>query len=853
MKKTIILLTLSLTLLAGITAQSFNEQFNGTLDAWTGNTTVYIINTANELQLMDTDGGTSYLSTPVSTADATTWEFLVRLEFAPSTSNQVKIYLNASAADLSGTLNGYFIQIGASGGDDALEFRRQNGTSSTLLLTGTAGSVATDPALARVRVIRDATGNWELLADYSGGTNLVSEGTTFDDTYTSGNFFGVHCKYTATRKENFFFDDIIIDPIVVSPPKIQSVTPISNTALDVRFSEPVALPSAEITANYSVSGIGNPANAQLDAADAALVHLTGFSPAFTNGQTYTLTVTGVKDLTGDTADDSEMFSFFITEPPAPYDILINEFMAAKNTDAASFQNSEYVELYNRSDKYINLNNIRYSAGNSPVALPTYVMTPQEYVILTQEEFFNFFSGTALFDINVSLTDGGDDIHLQDLNGQTIHRKIYTTTEVAKGISTELINPESYCLVANWRLSTNPLGGTPGRENTQYSPSPDQTGPQLICANADSESTLRLVFNEILNETATDAFNYTVNNNIGSSVNAQLTEVGDEVILSFNTTFEQDLIYDISVSNVYDCTGVNDIGTANTAQFSFSDVNIGDLIISEILYDAPEGGKDFIEIYNHSNKILPINGLQILEQEEDTFRTANINVRCPLLPQEYIAFSLDPRDTRMNYPLSPNPEGIHYTNLPAFDDGSIAYILGEELLGRDTLDKLIISKSYHNPLVDVTKGVSLERIDFNAPTQDPNNWQSAAEAVGWATPAYENSQRYTETGGSSDNCLTINEEVFSPDGDGYQDFLRMDYDLDAPGYIANIRIFDAKGRQVKQLTNNQFLQPRGFFRWDGDTDDGQKARIGIYIVWVELFDVNGNVTRCKQACVVAGQM
>jgi len=82
---------------------------------------------------------------------------------------------------------------------------------------------------------------------------------------------------------------------------------------------------------------------------------------------------------------------------------------------------------------------------------------------------------------------------------------------------------------------------------------------------------------------------------------------------------------------------------------------------------------------------------------------------------------------------------------------------------------------------------------------------------------------------------------------------MDYDLDAPGYIANIRIFDAKGRQVKQLTNNQFLQPRGFFRWDGDTDDGQKARIGIYIVWIELFDVNGNVTRCKQPCVVAGQL
>jgi len=210
-------------------------------------------------------------------------------------------------------------------------------------------------------------------------------------------------------------------------------------------------------------------------------------------------------------------------------------------------------------------------------------------------------------------------------------------------------------------------------------------------------------------------------------------------------------------------------------------------------------------------------LSILEQQEDSFYTANIEVRCPLQIGEYIAFSADPRDTRTNYPLTPNPEGIHFANLPAFDDGSIISILGaEQLFGRDTIDKFAVDKNYHNPLIDITKGVSLERIDFDAPTQDRNNWQSAAESAGWATPAYENSQRYTGTGGSSNDCVTITEEIFSPDGDGYRDFLRIDYDLDTPGYIANVRIFDARGRQIKQLTNNQFLEPQGFFRWNGDT-------------------------------------
>jgi hypothetical protein len=37
-----------------------------------------------------------------------------------------------------------------------------------------------------------------------------------------------------------------------------------------------------------------------------------------------------------------------------------------------------------------------------------------------------------------------------------------------------------------------------------------------------------------------------------------------------------------------------------------------------------------------------------------------------------------------------------------------------------------------PFISRTKGVSLERIDFNRATDDRTNWNSAAEAVGFAT-------------------------------------------------------------------------------------------------------------------------
>jgi len=859
MKETILPLLILAFFCTANFAQTFNENFNdGSFindPVWSGDADEFIINAAGELQLNDDETAEAHLSTPVSTQGQTIWEFSFRFDFNPSSSNNLRVYLNASAANLDGTLNGYFVEIGKS--NDALQFRRQNGTASTLLISGTTDALDTDPALARIRVTRDATGNWELLADYTGGTNFTSEGTTFDDTYPGGNFFGFHCDYTSTRADKFFFDDIIIDPITVAPPEIQSITPISNNALDIRFSEPVTLPSAENTTNYTISGIGNPSNVQLDGADATLVHLTGFTTQFSNNQTYTLTATGITDLTGDISNDSETFTFFIAEEVAPFDILITEFMAAPSSSIGGLRSVEYVELYNRSNKFIDLSDLQFSDGGSANILPQYTIAPQEYIILTDDENVVLFTsnGITALSFSIGLVNGGDDLWLQNIFGETIHRKIYDATEVTPSISTEMVNSESYCTTANWQLCIAPAGGTPGSQNSVFSPSPDLAAPTLVCVNTIDETTIKLLFDETINKnTAQQIANYTVNNSIGNPFNATLDDTGDAITLNFNTIFEEDIIYEISVNNISDCTSANTL-TSTTAQFANSRALAGNLIINEILFDAPSGGVDFIEIYNNSSKILTINDLQIAEQELDgDIFYGNVIARCPLFPGEYAAFSDEPQSTIMSYPLTPNPESILPMDLPSFDNEATIILYGEmQLLGREVIDSLSYSEDMHNPLFDDTDGVSLERIDFNAPTSDPNNWQSAAESVGFATPAYENSQYRTGTNGGTADCVTIEKEVFSPDNDGFEDFLRIDYNFDTGGYVANVRIFDARGRQIKQLINNQFLEPQGFFRWDGDTDEGLKTRLGIYIVWVELFDSNGNVTRCKNTCVVAGQL
>ena len=85
------------------------------------------------------------------------------------------------------------------------------------------------------------------------------------------------------------------------------------------------------------------------------------------------------------------------------------------------------------------------------------------------------------------------------------------------------------------------------------------------------------------------------------------------------------------------------------------------------------------------------------------------------------------------------------------------------------------------------------------------------------------------------------------------FLLINYKTPQPGFLANIRIFDTKGRIIKSLINNELLASEGIFKWDGDMDDGRKSRIGIYIVWIEYFNPDGAVKHLKKTCVVAGRL
>jgi len=69
-------------------------------------------------------------------------------------------------------------------------------------------------------------------------------------------------------------------------------------------------------------------------------------------------------------------------------------------------------------------------------------------------------------------------------------------------------------------------------------------------------------------------------------------------------------------------------------------------------------------------------------------------------------------------------------------------------------------------------------------------------------------------------------------------------------MATIKIFDSKGRLVKNVLNNKMIGNSGRVNWDGTSEGGLQLKTGMYIVLVEVFSVNGNVEQFKEVVVLS---
>lgn len=832
-----------------------NDYTNGPV--WSGDAALFVC-VGGQLRSNSPGAANYHLSTPSTQAAGAQWEFFVNLKFSTSGANYADVYLMSSAADLASGVNGYYVRIG--GTQDRVELFRSDAGAGTSLIASADGIVnSSSDNPFRIRVKRDAGDLWTLETDDGATGTYTLAGSTTDATHGGCTHFGIRIEQStaASPVNNHFFDDISVGPIPVdvTPPAVVSVTATSATNVDVLFSEPLdgtALGSFDILPFIGVSA------AVQDGLDAALVHLTP-GIALTSGSTYTLVAGGAEDPAGNAAASSNTdFSWFVPDEALPGEVVITEILADP-TPVVGLPEAEYVEVLNTStSKTFDLGGWTLSDGGTPAALPSVLLPPGTYAILTDDANAALFAGFGTVVPIASfpaLNNDGDPLVLRDDNGQPIDTVTYALAwynDAVKddgGWSLERRDPTTPCSsAANWTASTDPQGGTPGAQNSVFAIVPDTQAPALLAAQVLAPDQVRLLFNEPMDVATLAAGSYTLDPSV--AVNAVVVETPLAVRLDLAAALVTGQLYTVTVADVQDCPG-NAIGAANTAALALPEAPAaGDVVINELLYDPRTGGSDFVELYNRSSKTLSLADL-VLANETDGQIGSPLPVSTQpvlLLPGQYVVLTEDLPDLLNAYPQTVAERALQ-TDLPSYNNGEGVVVL--LAAGGDTLERFAYDDDLHFELLNDIEGVSLERVDPARPAEDRTNWHSAAELAGRATPGFLNSQ-YSEAPRPTAE-LTIEPAIFSPDNDGFQDLLTVSYRFEQAGFTGTLTVFDLAGRPVRELLNNALLGTEGAVSWDGIRDDGSKARIGPYVLVLEAYDLQGEVERIRRTVTLAHRL
>ncbi|MCZ4245597.1 lamin tail domain-containing protein [Pedobacter punctiformis] len=860
---------ISLLLLSKIAHSQVNDHFDdGDFSqnaVWLGDVNSFKINPVKQLQSsgLQVASQTISLSTANQQSLNAKWEFFVQLNFDPTATNFTRVYLTSDQQDLKGTLNGYFLQIGETGSVDGYHLYRQTGTSISKIIGG-APKIRPNAnvLMAKVKVTRDESGQWTVYTDITGGSNYSLEGSTVDNTFKTSAFMGVYCKYaTASRYNQYIFDDFEVNDLVpdVIPPTVKSVAVIDALHLDVTFSEPLENLSALLSSNYNLSSQGSPVSVEETSSD---TYRLTFSAAFET-QNYKLSVSNVTDKKGNiiTADNSVDF-FYIKPYIAKYgDIVINEVFANPG-GTSTLPQKEFVELWNTTNQYILTKGWKYADQTSTFAFALDTIKPNQHVVLCAKAdttLFKAYGKTIGLSPWPSLNNDHDVLTLSSASGILIDKVAYYDTwykdEVKKksGFSLELIDPENVCTgIQNWMGSNDAAGGTPGKPNSVYHAQISTEIPKLINASVTDSLSVLVQFSKTVDSlSASKLINYSINNGIGKPVYVDVqSPLFNSAVLKFGQPLARGIENTLVIEGLTDCAGNLISNTANTAKlFIAKKIGVHDLLIAEILANPGLNGVDFVEIYNATDHVLDLKDLQ-LANVDSLGKPASIKKvsasNLLIQPGAYWVLSSNVDKVKVNY-FSEYPD--HFTQLSSMpvynNDKGTVVLLNNHLI----VDQFDYNAKMHNALLRDANGVSLERVSFVKGANEFGNFKSAAASVGFATPGYKNSQELN----GEEAYVKLLSKTFSPDHDGFEDQLQLDYQLTENASLATINIFTDKGILVKRLLKNQTVGTKGSLFWDGLNENGQLSGVGIYVVAFDVFDLNGNTHRYKNTCMLAAKL
>ncbi len=786
------------------------------------------------------------------------WEFSLRHGYSPSSSNKWQVFLASDKpAELSvgtGSLNGYVLGVNVTGSDDSLRIHLlREGKYSVLCASSVNFEKDIGTAAFHCLVKRNADGQWEI---FTGLLESDMQKTGFsretDQVMPALSHFMLSYSYTSAKDRLLWFDDLhiqasfIVDTV---PPRITGFTVPSRNTVSLTFSEELDCSRLQRDQFRLVPGNITP----------EIIKSLGRSVSCTFGETfrqkteYCLFATNLEDNKGNVMS-RDSIDFFVNDAEKN-DLIITEIMADPSPPVY-LRESEYLELFNRSGYPVLLDSFTLQTGTREWLLPPYEINPGEYLVVTN----GTDTGTNVIPIFTSssvITNEGQLITLRNRYGELITAAEFRADwygdafKSQGGWSLERIDTENLCGgMENWTASVEYLGGTPGWQNSVWATNTDLIPPFVERVEFIKENSIRLVFSENINPLtlpAPEAFRLTSGLLIADSVLFPEYFCGNADIV-FKESFVKGSIFEMDIpGGIADCAG-NQLLTRGPIRFGLpSTTGLTDIIITEVLFSSLPGCAEYLELYNLSDRLLELSDLRISVSKEGETGKPAIPLSTPILffPGDYIVFCKDKQLLIACHDIKKAESIIEAKDLPSLpDQGACIKLLNRSL---ESVDMFCYKPEDEFPMLSDAHGVSMERLSLDKKTGDQAFWHSASSVSGFGTPGYANSQSLS--GVSGEKAFEISPEIFSPDNNGKDDLLEIRYTVDKEGFIGTVAVFDPSGRLMRYIGVNEILGTSGLFLWDGRDEFGKVCATGLYLIYAEIWNLEGEKEKFKKAAVL----
>lgn len=526
-------------------------------------------------------------------------------------------------------------------------------------------------------------------------------------------------------------------------------------------------------------------------------------------------------------------------------IVLNEVMY--DTDEKA---DEWVEVYNASERTVNLANWSLQDKKKSTALTTedYTLKPGEYCVLCNSELPVEVSNYIVFSLP-ELNNSGDVLLLRDAAGRVIDSLVYDKSFGGeRHVSMERIRfDEKTNQSANWGNCVDVSGGTPGQLNSISPKAYDAAiyGPLLLSPIQPMAEDFCSLSVNLKNAGRSEIENIILTAEYRPISDEEFVRIDSDIVEFLNVN--ENVVFTFEWDNIPAGTHIVKINLDMPSDMVLTNNQFCDtisvsypaesLVMNEIMY-SPAGGGEWIELYNKSDSAIELMNWTICDSDtlaritiSETsylFKAGTFLVLCAdssLLNEDNI-----PCHIIRKFPsLNNNADTVHVY---------------------DACQRSVDNVRYTSDWGGAT-GRSLERINPNISAAEKTNWTTCVTATGHTAGA-ANSVFVSVM--PQNTSLSVIPDPFSPDGDGFDDFVAVNYNVPGTTAHVNLKIYDMKGRLVRFLLNNEPSGAERTVYWDGLDDRGIKCRIGIYIILFEALNESRMcMERTRKTVVLAGAL